>query len=148
MRASSEKHRATIKAACRLAVDMAGGGKALASRSRVNPPALSKYGSQSEPDSFMPLDVAYEADLEAGTPVIATALAELLGFRLVAIEVPLATSIPTLEQAFAVLKETVEVFQTYQDGISDGRLDMADRQALRLQVNQAIRALQDFGSRL
>jgi hypothetical protein len=81
VRVISDKQALALKAATRRAVDMAGGSDSFQHVTRVGQGQLSKYGLTGEDhqSSFMPIDIALEADLEAGSPVIIEKLAALMG---------------------------------------------------------------------
>lgn len=86
MRAANDHQRAALKAATRHALRQCGGGSLAQDATRVNAAALSKYGSGDWPENHVPLDVALDLDLDAGEPVILSALAREEGFALQRIE--------------------------------------------------------------
>lgn len=89
-RRSSEDDRADLKAATRNALRQVS-AKSFALMTRIDEPALSKYGSLSEPASFMPADVIVDLQHEFGvgmvpSPVLAE-LARICGFQLLPLDV-------------------------------------------------------------
>ncbi|QKV18740.1 hypothetical protein [Oricola thermophila] len=86
VRATNEHQRAALKAAVRHAIRRCGGGATAQDATRVNAAALSKYGSGDWPDNHVPVDVALDLDLDAGEPVILSALAREQGYDLRRVE--------------------------------------------------------------
>ncbi|MGV0878042.1 hypothetical protein V6767_12930 [Martelella sp. FLE1502] len=144
MRVITEDDGRALKAASRRAVKAAGGGEALSLVSRVSAAQLSKYGLAGEDhaETFMPLDVALEADREAGAPIIAAALAAAQGFRLVSADGEDHAhdldyrDVTTVSVAFAG-------FQTrMHEALSDdGKVDEAERRAIMRDFDKLMRAL-------
>ena len=85
MRVISDRQSMQLKAATRRAIDMAGGSDTFEHVTRVRQGQLSKYGLAGEDHAacFAPIDVALEADIEAGSPIITEMMAKLQGYRLV-----------------------------------------------------------------
>lgn len=145
MRTISDKQGLTLKAATRRALDMAGGGDAFQHVTRVKAGNLSKYGSNGEDnlDKFMPIDVAVEADLEANSPIIVSAMAEMLGYKLV----PIAGGTESVADALAiadVLKianEMGDVVRATTEALADGHVDGAERKEITRQIDEAMQAL-------
>jgi hypothetical protein len=84
MRASTPDERRALKAAVRRSCKIAGGAASVQHSTRAGEVDLSRYASTEHPDRHCPIDVAIELDREAGSPVIVSAMAALLGYRLVA----------------------------------------------------------------
>ena len=130
-----------LKAAARRSVELAGGGEQFQYVTCVRAAEISKYCSNSE-DRQMRIDVAIEADREAGAPIIVGLMARLLGYDLVRREIAHGNQpMPSLEAAGAATSECLEVFQEYAKAMKDGKLDMVERTAVRREIAQAIRAL-------
>jgi hypothetical protein len=81
----SEEERNDLKAVTRHTLDIARPTK-FELVTRVKAPALTNYGSASEPDSFMPIDIAVEICRDTGLPMIIEEMARLCGFRLVPLD--------------------------------------------------------------
>ncbi len=87
-RASSDDQRAALKAATRASLKIVNGAR-FSLVTRVLPPALSNYGSVSEPKDFMPVDIVADMQAEFGRGIASPLLEELAaqaGFRLVPLD--------------------------------------------------------------
>lgn len=146
MRSISDKDQLALKAATRRAIDMAGGSDALQHMTRVKQAALAKYGSAGEDcaDKYMPVDVAVEADMEAGSPIITAKMAKLLGFRLVPIEAEANAVLPvTLKDGLLIASEMADVVKVISAALEDGVVDSAERAAIVREIDEAVKALMD-----
>lgn len=150
-RASTEQQRDILKVVSRRAVKAAGGGAMLSDVSRVSEGQISKYCSTSPDceDVFLPIDVALEADLEAGSPIIVSAMAGMLGFRLVRADeadaarpaLPDHKDIMTLDAVFSQLKSVMA------EAIDDGRVDEGERRLIGGKGDQLMRDLRQIMAR-
>jgi hypothetical protein len=132
----SETERLDLKAATRAALDMARPTK-FALVTRVDAPALSNYGSPSEPDKFMPIDVVVDLCRDIGSPAIVEELARMLGFRLVPMADAASNAAPAVGYAdiAAISKEANDVISTIADGLADdGRLDGSEVRVVRKEI--------------
>lgn len=86
LRASTPAERLALKAAVKRASKLAGGAASVQHVTRVCESDLSRYAGAEYEDRHCPVDVALDLDREAGHPVILSALAAILGYRLVAAE--------------------------------------------------------------
>jgi hypothetical protein len=138
-RPTTDHDRARLKGATRRSVERAGGGTALAAHTRVEPPALSKYAAPHE-DAFVPIDVACDADMAAGAPVILSAMAATLGFRLVPIE---GEPAPAIGPAMVgrLIRETGDVSAAVLEALADGRITPAERRAIAVEIDEALVAM-------
>jgi hypothetical protein len=87
-RPTTEDERAEIKAATRHSLSIVS-GKRFSLVTRVQAPALSNYGSISEPKDFMPVDVLADLQKEFGRGIaspLLEALASIAGFKLVPLD--------------------------------------------------------------
>lgn len=136
MRAISEKQLAKLKAATRLSIERAGGSDSLALVTRVGQGQLSKYGLARDEfmASFIPIDVALEADLEGGHPVIVEAMAAALGYRLVLSDVAEPETGLTHRDISALGAELGDVTRLALDALDDGRLDAREKHDLMEQL--------------
>lgn len=137
-RPTSEQDRLELKTASRHALEMARASK-FAMVTRVEAPALSKYGDPFNPDAFMPIDVALDLDRDIGSPMLLAALAELEGYELTPASATPARGVG-VEDLATVAKETGDVIQTLAAALADG-IDSHERRALRREIAEAIRAL-------
>jgi len=134
----------TLKAATRRAIEIAGGARSFAAVTRIKEGNLSKYGSPNEEhaETFMPIDVAVEADMEAGSPIILSAMAEMLGYKLV----PMAAAaddpdVITQADALTVANEMSDVIRVITTALADGRACAADRKDITREADEAVKAL-------
>ncbi len=152
MRSISDRQALTLKASTRRAVDMAGGGDSFQHMTRVNGGQLSKYGSQAEEKSFMPIDVAVEADLEANSPIIVGAMAGILGYKLVpACGAGSSVSLKpvTVKDALRIANEAADVVKAITEALSnDDLIDGVEERVITREIDEAISALQDVVGRL
>jgi len=144
VRAISDDDRQKLKAATRRAVKSAGGGDSFAHVTRVSESQLSKYGlaSDEHQDAFIPVDVALEADVEAGSPIIATALAAAQGFRLVRN----ASPVDDHSLGFADISQISVAFSSFHTRMhealaDDGRVDEAERRRILKDFDKFMRTL-------
>lgn len=144
MRTISDRQGMTLKAATRRAIEIAGGARSFAAVTRIKEGNLSKYGSPNEDhaETFMPIDVAVEADMEAGSPIILSAMAEMLGYKLV----PLAGSdddanAVTAADALNIANEAGDVVRSITEALADGKVCAADRKEITRQGDEAVKAL-------
>ncbi|MDK4713013.1 phage regulatory CII family protein [Rhizobium sp. CNPSo 4039] len=152
MRSISDRQALTLKASTRRAIDMAGGGESFQHMTRVNGGQLSKYGSQSEEKSFMPIDVAVEADLEANSPIIVGAMAEMLGYKLVpngGAITNISLKPVTVKDALRIANEAADVVKAITEALSnDDQIDGAEERVITREIDEAISAFQDVLGRL
>ncbi len=151
MRAYSEKQEMTLKAATRRAVDMAGGGESFQQVTRVNATQLSKYGNPAESRSFIGIDVAVDADMEAGSPIILGAMADILGYRLVPAGDPIMVVAKpvTVHDALEIANEAADVVKAITEALSnDDQIDGREERIITREIDEAIRAFQSVLSRL
>jgi hypothetical protein len=147
LRTISDKQGLTLKAATRRAVDMAGGGDAFQHVTRIRAAQLSKCGSTGADNAatFLPIDVAVEADMEAGSPIILSAMAEALGYQVV----PLAQVInvevkPVSERdALRVAREAADVVNAIVTAIEDGAIDSSEERDITREIDQLKAVLVD-----
>lgn len=152
MRSISDKQQLTLKAATRRAVDMAGGGDSFQHVTRAKGYALSRYGSANEEnlDKFMPIDVAVEADIEAGSPIILGAMAEMLGYSVAPIAAPSSSGKPiTIKDALHIANEAADVVKAITEALdNDDLIDGAEEKVITREIDEAIRAFQGILGRL
>ncbi|WP_065091615.1 phage regulatory CII family protein [Rhizobium leucaenae] len=151
MRSISDKEGLTLKAATRRALTMAGGGDSFQHVTRVSAAQLSKYSGQAEEKSFMPIDVAVEADIEANSPIILSAMAEILGYQLVpaGTVINVAVKPVTIKDALTIANEAADVVKAITEALTDDdRIDGAEERAITREIDETMRALQDVLGRL
>lgn len=149
MRQVSEKQCCALKAVTRRGLDLAGGGGIACHSTRVNEAQLSKYASNSEDNAkaFVPIDIAVELDMLAGSPVITSHMADLLGYRLVPVAPAgdgagdTASDMLTLGDALDIANEASDVVRRITEALADGQVCAADRRGIAGEIDEAIRAL-------
>ena len=144
MRTVSEEEVRTLKGATEAACKLGGGVTNFALLTRVNVATLSKYASINEEyrESLMPVDVAIEADRWAKSPVIVSAMAKALGYRLVPDdEAGLAAPGRLTERdAHTVLSEAMDVTRETLAAVEDGHADALERKKIRKELLELVRA--------
>lgn len=147
-RKSTDAERLELKAATRRALDLAGKANAFALVTRVEAPALSKYGSPAEPGAFMPIDVMLDLARDVGAPVILEELAAILGYRLVPLDDAGQGEPVTLADIAAAAREAGDVTQTAMTALADGEIDGHERRELRQQIGENITVLRNIDRKL
>lgn len=113
-------------------------------RTRVKKAVLSKYLTE-EPEGeqphFMPLDIILEVDRHNGAPIVTSALAGMLGFRLVPTAEVEAAEVG-YNDVHAISKETADVVNLLFEFLMSGRrLDAATRKELLRELTEAKQVL-------
>lgn len=142
MRISSDFERNALKSAARSALSLIGPAKQLVAVSRISEGYLSKCMNRDCPD-FLSVDVALEADRLAGAPVIVSAMADLLGFRLVPVDGE-ASSAFDAAKGLDHVADAVAMAQSMREAAADGRIDELERREISDRINGQIKALQDM----
>jgi len=146
LRTISDKQALTLKAATRRSVDMAGGGDAFSRVTRIKAGNLSKYGSPNEEnaETFMPIDVAVEADMEAGSPIILSTMAEMQGYKLVLLDSasasPQSGGLSAVD-ALHIANEAADVVRAITTAIADGSIDGRDERDITREIDEVMAAL-------
>lgn len=145
MRTISEEEIRSLKGATDSSYRLGGGVTNFPLMTRVNVSTLSKYASFNEEnrEALIPVDVAIEADRKAQSPVILSAMAHLLGYRLVTSESRERRAI-TQESGTLVSLEMMDVVRALYDAFQDGKRDAADNKVIVKECDEAIRLLQQI----
>jgi hypothetical protein len=132
VRVISDRQSMQLKAATRRAIDMAGGSDSFEHVTRVRQGQLSKYGLAGEEHAatFVPIDVALEADMEAGAPVITEMMAKLQGYRLVRDEADAPEAGLTHRDISALNAEVGDVTRLAIEALDDGKVDAREKRDL------------------
>lgn len=140
MRPTSDHQRERLKGATGEAIDRAGGGTFLATRTRVETGALSKYRAGHETDYFMPVDIAADTDLAAGRPIILATLASVEGYQITPLScAPGGTLTPAL--VGRLIRETADVSAAILDAQADGRVSINAKHAIMREIDEALAVL-------
>lgn len=139
IRPTSDHDRDRLKAATGRAIERAGGGAALAAMTRVETPALSKYKAGHEAGHYMPIDVAVDADMAAGAPIILSAMASIQGYSVT----PLSgvTGKLTPKMIGSLIRETGDVSAAVLEAMADGTISPNERNAISREIDEALSAL-------
>lgn len=137
MRVISDRQSMQLKAATRRAIDMAGGSDAFEHVTRVRQGQLSKYGLAGEDHAacFAPIDVALEADIEAGSPIITEMMAKLQGYRLVRETAELPDAGLTHRDISGLNAELGDVSRLALEALDDGKIDARERRDLLAELD-------------
>lgn len=137
-----------LKALTRRILDIARPTK-FALVTRVDAPMLSRYGAPSEPEKFMPIDIAIEVCRDLESPAIVEEMARMLGYRLVPLaEAEVIGRNVGVADIAAVSKEANDVVGTIARGLADGKLDGAETREARKEIAENIRTLHQLDRKL
>ncbi|MCA0027366.1 MULTISPECIES: hypothetical protein [unclassified Mesorhizobium] len=146
-RLTTDAERRHLKGLTRTVLAGVNGGDAFAPSTRVEKAALSKYGSNSFPDHFIPLDVAIELDRFGDAPALIGAAAAMLGFRLVPAGEAAGEEI-SVAASQSVAKETSDVVNLLLNLLAQRKhIDAADRRDILKEVTEAVAALYRVAAR-
>lgn len=132
-----------LKGATDACFRLGGGVTSFAFLTRVGVSTLSKYASNGEEhgESLIPVDVAVEADMRAGSPVIVSEMARQLGFRLEPLEAQIIVADMLSEKdVLAIMDHATGVWRLAREAYADGRLDALERREIAQQLRRIIRA--------
>lgn len=151
MRLISEQQILALKGVTDACYRLGGGVTSFALLTRVAVSTLVKYatlgerrgdGTHEHGQTLIPIDIAVEADMRAGSPIIISEAARMLGFELV----PIATGTVARQlsdlDAHQVLSETMDVSKAIIKAGEDGRYDALERRTINQEAREAIRALE------
>lgn len=147
MRTISDKQGMTLKAATRRSLDQAGGGDAFQHVTRVKANALSSYASANEEkgSTFMPVDVAVECDMEANSPIIVSAMAAMLGYKLAPCDEGRASKnreTVTARDALRIAREAADVVRAIDEATQDDHIDARERRDINGEIDELVKVLQ------
>lgn len=132
----SDVQRQRLKAATREQVRRSGGPEEAAQRCRVSAGRLSGYGSPSEPDRFIPVDVTVDLALESGGAPVLDAMAALLGFVLIPVR---SRGGSPLDRDMARFGAAVgKTFGAYAEAVTDLRVDRSEAERIIHELDEVI----------
>ncbi|SOC46282.1 hypothetical protein SAMN05892877_12189 [Rhizobium subbaraonis] len=158
VRLISEELILSLKGVTDACYRLGGGVTSFALLTRVGVSTLVKYatlgerrgdGSHEHGATLIPVDIAVEADLRAGSPIITSEMARQLGFRLeplaerIVIEAPLSEA-----DVLAIMDKATDVWRMARSAFADGRIDAMERRELSQQIRRIIRAAECVLARL
>ena len=151
MRLISEQSILSLKGVTDACYRLGGGVTSFALLTRVGVSTLVKYatlgerrddGGHEHLQTMVPLDIAIEADMRAGSPIIIAEAARILGYVLTRDgEQPDKRGLKDLD-AHVVLSETMDVSRAIIEAGKDGRYDALERRTIAQEAREAIRALE------
>lgn len=151
MRLISEQSILSLKGLTDACYRLGGGVTSFALLTRVGVSTLVKYATLGERRSdgvheygqtLIPIDIAIEADMRAGSPIIVGGMAGVLGYDLVPkADRAAAHSLSALD-AHKVLAETMDVSRAIIEAGSDGNFDALERRTIHREAREAMRALE------
>lgn len=151
MRLISIENVLNLKGAADASFRLGGGVTSFALLTRVVVSTLVKYATRGEhrqdgehehDKTLIPVDIAVEADLRAGSPIITGEMARQLGYRLEPIDGESAGRRLTEEDAHRVLAATMDVSRAILEAKADGKVDFREWEIIEREVREAIRALE------
>ncbi|KQS90317.1 hypothetical protein [Rhizobium sp. Leaf386] len=151
MRLISDQSILTLKGVTDACYRLGGGVTSFALLTRVGVSTLVKYstlgerredGSHEHGQTIIPLDIAIEADMRAGSPIILGQAVAELGFGLVPLEGRPAARQVTEADAHMVLAEAMDVSRAILEAGRDGRYDALEKRTICSEAREAIRALE------
>jgi len=149
LRPTTAADRRRIKAATRRLADLAGGVSSAEHVTRVKAPALSKFGSPSDPQ-FMPADVILDLEADIGSPVLTAALAGMQGYQLVSTAGRIhkaGTHELGLPCVAAILTNASAMANELNEGLADGKIDAIEAAQISAIAEEAIRHLRHVQAR-
>ena len=143
MRTVSDIEIRSLKASTEAAFTLGGGVTAFPLMTRVNVSMLSKYASFNEEfaEKLIPIDIAVEADRRAKSPVILSAMADIMGYQLVPLEARVQDAAGLSEaDALLIMDEASDFWRLVRAAYADGRIDSLERKELLRKLRQLMRA--------
>nr|WP_222857191.1 phage regulatory CII family protein [Rhizobium herbae] len=131
---------------------LGGGVTSFALLTRVGVSTLVKYatlgerrndGSHEHGQTIIPIDIAIEADMRAGSPIIIGQAAAELGYELTPKSEALKARTITAHDAHSVLAEAMDVSRAILEAGADGQYDALEKRTICAEAREAIRALQN-----
>lgn len=140
LRVSTPDERLALKASVRRSCKLGGGAASVQHSTRVGEVDLSRYGSKDHADRHCPIDVALELDREAGSPVIVSSMAALLGYRLVAADAEGSEPL-SMRDVAQVSTEAAQLIGAIAEAGSDGKFDAVEVGNIDKEAEEAVAAI-------
>lgn len=107
--------------------------------------ALSRYHMQQEEDHFIPVDVLFDLERVAGTPLLTELLCKLHGFRMLPIEAETAADAVHIESRRTNIADAIsELSLTIKRALADRVIDARERRDILRLGEEAIREIRDL----
>lgn len=146
MRTISDEQIRSLKGATDASYRLGGGVSQFPLLTRVNVSTLSKYASFNDEhrECTIPVDVAVEADKRANSPVIVSAMAKVLGYRLVPDALVMEVSFEgvTVVDALKIASNAVGASQTIFAALEDGHIDALERKNILQELRETLRSVE------
>jgi hypothetical protein len=126
----------SLKSATGRLLRSVGGPEALAPETRGCAETLRNYQRPGH-DSFAPIDVIVDAEMDAAFPLVTAQLARSAGYQLV----PLPETLPGTGEIHTAMREAAEMIAAGATALADGRIDHTEAPALLAEIREAVRAL-------
>lgn len=148
MRTISDEERRELKSATETSYKLGGGVTDFPHLTRVNVSTLSKYASFNDEnqENFIPIDIAIEADRRAKSPIVVSAMARKLGYRLVVDdEVQQERRAINDADMMDLISEFADVIKVVQDAKANNTLGTAAvAKRITKEVHELIRELKEL----
>lgn len=139
--ASSIEQRAQLRRILRALVSNAGSAKVLATATRVNDAAISRYLADHQPDE-MPVDVALDAMILSGSPILVAWLAAQIGYEIVEAGGRTGAGIHH-GHAMELVRKAGDAAGSIVDALADGKITPAEDREMVNYLNAGMKAFQD-----
>lgn len=140
LRSITQDEELALKAAVKRALKMGGGAASVQHMVGAEESRLSRYANPHELDSHAKITDAIEIDRQTGTPVILSAMASLLGYRLVAEEHE-ADSKLSPRDIVRVATETSQFMAVLADATDDNVIDSHERRLIDQEAEEAVASI-------
>lgn len=149
LRPTTEHQRRQLKAVVRRLIEMAGGVSSFKHVTRVQEPALSKYGSPDDAAAHMPLDIAMDLMLDTGSNGILSAMAAMLGYKLVALDADgQGAALPDVMDIAALVQENSKLVMAVSEAIKDGVITPDEERSISTEVEKSVQDLRAIQRRV
>lgn len=139
--ASSIEQRAQLRRILRALVSNAGGGKVLTSATRVNEAAISRYLADHQAEE-MPVDVALDAMVLSGSPILVAWLAAQIGYEVIEAGSRTGAGI-NHGHAMDLVRKAGDAAGSIVDALADGKITPAEDRDMVQALNAGMKAFQD-----
>lgn len=146
LRPTTEQQRRMLKSTVRRLIELAGGVTSFEHVTRVKAPALSKYGSPDDAAAHMPLDVALDLMMDTGSNGIVSAMAAMLGYKLVALDADgQGAPAPDMGDISDLVQDNSNVITAITRALADGVITPVEERDISNEIErnvQELRAIQ------
>lgn len=139
--ASSIEQRSQLRRVLRALVSNSGGGKGLASVTRVNEAAISRYLADHQAEE-MPVDVALDAMILSGSPILVAWLAAQIGYEIVEAGSRSGAGIHH-GHAMELVRKAGDAAGSIVDALADGKITPSEDREMVNNLNAMMKAIQD-----